>query len=138
MELVGSGAGNDVDYTAGRTASLCSVAVCLDGDLLNSLDVGLDSDGADNTFVVVDSIDNPVVERIVLSIDGETRGVGAAIIGASSTAESVAGTFVGARNKLYELNKVTAVPVSSRPSEVSSAAARSYAETASASRPAEP
>jgi hypothetical protein len=61
MELVRSSAGDDVDDTAGRTSCLCSVAVGLDRDLLNTFDVRLDADGADDTFVVVDSIDYPVV-----------------------------------------------------------------------------
>ncbi len=62
MELVRSRAGDDVDDTARRTASLGRVAVGLNRDLLNAFDVRLDADGADDAFVVVDAIDHPVVE----------------------------------------------------------------------------
>ena len=86
MELVRSRAGDDVDDTAGGTSSLSSVAVGLDGDLLNAFDVRLDTDGADDAFVVVDTIDDPVVEGFVLSVDGEAGCVGTAIIGAATAA----------------------------------------------------
>jgi len=87
VELVRSRAGDDVEYTAGRASSFCGVAVGLDRDLLNAFDVRLDADGADNTFVVVDTVDDPVVETFVLSVDREARGIGAAIVRTATTAE---------------------------------------------------
>ncbi len=109
MECVRSRAGDKVDNTAGSTSSFRSVVVGLDRDLLNTFNVRLDSDGADHTFVVVDSVDHPVVEGIVLSVDGQAGGVGAAIVGAATAAESVAGPLVGAGDQVHKLDKVTAV-----------------------------
>ena len=62
MELIGAGPGNDVDDSTRGASGLRCVAVGLDRDLLNAFDVGLDADGADDAFVVVDTIDHPVIE----------------------------------------------------------------------------
>src|SRR5271170_4585271 len=109
MECVRARAGDDVDDTAGGTSSLCSVAVGLDGDLLNTFDVRLDTDGADDALVVVDAVYDPVAKAFVLSVDREAGCVGAAIIWAATARESVALAFVGARNESDELNEVTTV-----------------------------
>jgi hypothetical protein len=109
VELIRSRARDNVDDTAGRTSSLCGIAVGLDRDLLNTFDVRLDSDRSDNTFVVVNSIDYPVIQRIVLSVYRNAGSVSAAIIRSATTAESVTGSFVGAGDELYKLDKVPAV-----------------------------
>ena len=109
MELVRSGAGDKVDHAAGRASGLRGIAVGLDGDLLNTFDVRLDADRADDAFVIVDSVDDPVVEGIVLPVDGEAGGVGPAIVGTAAAAEPVAGSFVGAGDQLHQLNEVAAV-----------------------------
>ena len=89
MELVRAGAGDDVDDAASGTASFSGVAVGLDGDLLDAFDVRLDTDGSDDALVVVDTVNYPVVEAFVLSVDGEAGGVGATIVGAATARESV-------------------------------------------------
>src|ERR1700679_2058614 len=109
VELVGSGSSDDVDDAACGTASLWSIAVGFDRDLVNTFDVWLNTDGPDHAFVIVDTVDDPVVEALVLSVDGEAGGVGAAIIWTATTAERVARTWVGARDEVHELNEVTTV-----------------------------
>ncbi len=109
VELIGARAGHDIDHTTGRTASLGRVAVGLNGDLLNAFDVGLDSNGANDAFVVVDSVDYPVIEAFVLSIDGESGGVGAAIIGTAAAAKAIALALIGAGDEGHELNEITTV-----------------------------
>ncbi len=108
VELVGAGAGNDVDDTACGTAGFGGVAVGLDGDFLDAFDVGLDTDGADDALVIVDAVDDVVVEGIVLTVDGEAAG-GAPIVGAAAAGEAVTWTLVGSGNELDELDEVTAV-----------------------------
>jgi len=65
VELVRSSAGDDVDDAASGTSGLWSIAVGLDRDLLNAFDVRLHTDGSDHAFVVVDTINDPVVETLV-------------------------------------------------------------------------
>ena len=80
MELVRSGGGDDVNDAASGPTSFGSVAVRLDGDLLDAFDVRLDADGADDAFVVVNSVDDPIVEARILAVYREAGGVRAAIV----------------------------------------------------------
>ena len=80
-----------------------------DGDLLNALDVRLDADGADDAFVIVDAVDDPVVEAFVLAIDREAGRVGAAIVRTSAAAEAVTLAFVGSGDERDELDEVATI-----------------------------
>src|ERR1700760_2278516 len=109
MELVGSRASDEVDHAAGGPTGLGSVAVGLDGDLLNTFDVRLDSDGADDALVIIDAINYPVIKAAVLPVHRKAGGVGAAIVRASTAAESVALPLIGAGDERHELDEVASV-----------------------------
>lgn len=109
MKLVRPRTSDDVDDTAGSTSSLCSIAIRLDGDLLNTFYIGFDSDSADNAFVVIDAIHHPIVESIVLTINGETGSICSTIIRTATAAQSIPWTLVSAWDELNELNEVTTI-----------------------------
>jgi hypothetical protein len=56
MKLIRARFGDDVDNAARSPAYLGGVSVCLDVDLLDRFDGGPHSDGADDTFVVIQAV----------------------------------------------------------------------------------
>ena len=109
VELVGSGFRDDVDDATSGTPSFWSIAVGLNSDFLDAFHVRLYTDGPDDAFVVVGTVDDPVVEAFVLSVDGESGGIGTAVVWTATAAKRVARTLIGAWNSSYELNEVATV-----------------------------
>ena len=99
---------DDRNHAAGRTACLGSIAVGLNRDLLNALNIGPHPDRTDDALVVIDAIDREIVQGVVLPIDRKASR-GTPIIRARSRGQTVAGTFVCARYNLHELDEVAPV-----------------------------
>jgi len=84
MKLIRSGAGDNVDYASGRATSLWSITVGLDCNLLNAFDVRLHSYGPDDSFIVVNSINHPIIKRVVLPVHGNAGRIGSPIVGSTT------------------------------------------------------
>jgi len=80
VKVVGSALGGDVDDASGDTAELGKVAVGLNFELIQGVDIRSDHVGACKVTVIVNAIQGERIAAVGLSIDGRedqvpTRGV---------------------------------------------------------------
>ena len=108
MKGVGTGLGDDIDHATRRATGFRSVAVRLDADFLDPLDVRANTAGSDHALIVIEAIDHEVVQGVVLAVDREAAGL-ATVVRAPSGGQTVPGSLIRSRHNLHQLHKITAI-----------------------------
>ncbi len=79
VELIGAALGDDVDYSASSSANVGRVVIGQHANFADGVDGGTDTDGSDETLVVIQTVDQIVINDVGLSVRRDRRALSAVV-----------------------------------------------------------